>query len=390
MNILMTITGYPPAVGGAQIHTHMLAKHLSNRHRVEVISQWDHERNDWLRGTTTHAPQAKAYVHEGIPVKLISPTRAERRRLSKDVISYYFRQQGAIRNISTVFEEHIAREAASPEIIHNVRMGREYLTRASLNLAKKRGIPFVFTPLHHPRWSGWMHRHFHKIYREADLLFALTEWERQTLVGLGVDTGKIEVIGHGPVLASIGINHLSVQIPDEKYILFLGQKYAYKGLEAVLNSAPLVWKNFPDVHFVFMGPPTEYSRRLFSRNQDPRIIEIGKVDLETKTYWLQKAEIMCLPSSQESFGGVYLEAWLSGCAVIGGTAPAVREVISDGEDGYIVQQDGQAVADKIMAYLRSPDQKQEMVEKGKRKVVSKFTWEKIAGKVEKGYDKVSR
>src|SRR3712207_7592070 len=45
-------------------------------------------------------------------------------------------------------------------------------------------------------------------------------------------------------------------------------------------------------------------------------------------------QVFCMPSRTDSFGIVYLEAWLNGVPVIGANAGGVPEVISDGVDGY--------------------------------------------------------
>jgi hypothetical protein len=45
-------------------------------------------------------------------------------------------------------------------------------------LARDMGIPFVLTPFHHPRWSSWLFRVYHELYRSADAVLALTEAER--------------------------------------------------------------------------------------------------------------------------------------------------------------------------------------------------------------------
>jgi hypothetical protein len=100
-----------------------------------------------------------------------------------------------------------------------------------LALARRRDVPFVFTPVHHPRWGGWLHRHYHALYRAADAVIALTEAERQMLVGLGSDERRVFVTGIGPVLAeTYDGQRFRAQhgLGDHILVLFLGQKYAYK------------------------------------------------------------------------------------------------------------------------------------------------------------------
>jgi hypothetical protein len=56
------------------------------------------------------------------------------------------------------------------------------------------------TPVHHPRWGGWWYRSYHRLYRHAEAVIALTECQRRTLdsLGLGVDERRISVLGAGP------------------------------------------------------------------------------------------------------------------------------------------------------------------------------------------------
>jgi len=69
MNLLYTLTTYPPSTGGAQIHQHQLAQNLRDRHNIRVVVHWDNNRTDWLLGTTVRAPlKDKDYTIDGINV----------------------------------------------------------------------------------------------------------------------------------------------------------------------------------------------------------------------------------------------------------------------------------------------------------------------------------
>ena len=72
--------------------------------------------------------------------------------------------------------------AGAPSVVHATRIGREFIVRAALDFAHKHELPFVLTPVHHPRWRGYLYREYDKIYREADAILALTEAEKEVLV----------------------------------------------------------------------------------------------------------------------------------------------------------------------------------------------------------------
>ena len=62
----------------------------------------------------------------------------------------------------------------------------------------------------------------------------------------------------------------------------------------------MVWKRDRDVKFVFIGPQTSYSRKIFRNVTDPRIISLGPVDMETKTAALGRVRIsLCAFSTRK-------------------------------------------------------------------------------------------
>lgn len=389
MNLLYTLTAYPPYIGGAQLHQHLLAQQLQGRHSIQVATCWNHNRTDWLLGTTLKAHgQAYDYEVDGIPVHRLGFGYPEKLRMAPWLPLYYPWMAVALPPIAAVMAESIEDLARKSDLIHNVRIGREGLTYASWQVAQQREIPFVLTPVHHPRWVGWRYREYLKLYQRADAVIALTQVEVNILKGLGVQESHIHVTGIGPVLApqadaqEFRRTHGMTAGP---MVLFLGQHYPYKGFRQVLEAAPLVWEQQPETQFVFIGPAVKDSDRAFVEMADPRIHRLGAVDLQTKTNALAACDVLCVPSSQESFGGVYTEAWSFGKPVIGCTIPAVAEVISNGQDGYLVKQSTPEIADCLQDLLSHPETAAQMGQAGYQKVQDRYSWPTLAQKTEAVY-----
>lgn len=393
LNILYSITAYPPAIGGAQLHTHKIARTLAKSHNMSVITHWTENRTDWLLGTTWQAPEdEQEYQLDGVGVRQITLTQAERWSLLPYVLGYYGIKTLAINKISDVLALKLEKYAPSDlDLIQNVRMGREGLSYASMKLARKLDIPFILVPLHHPRWVGWNYKDYINLYRQADADIVLTNTEKQTLIELGVKEEKIFVTGIGPLVAETSNAEEFREkhsLGNNPIVLFLGQKYKYKGVEAVWLAAAEIWKKIPDLRFVFIGPRTDFSRKIFAEVNDSRVVELGKVSLEEKTNALAACDILCVPSMQESFGGVYTEGWIMGKPVIGGDIPAIRDVIDDGVDGFVVKQDPHRIAENIIELMSQASLREKMGNAGRQKVLERFTWEKLALKMELAYRKV--
>ena len=392
MRILYVSSLYPPSIGGAQIQLHCLAKAMKEAgHDVSALTFTSGNREDWLRLCTVRTEEEKRYEYEGIDVTRIGFPWTTRARMLPWAMAYYALIGPSTRRLAAHTLPHVERLAGEPSLIHLTRIGREFVARASLDLARKRGIPFVLTPNHHPRWRGRRYAEYDKIYREADAVIVYTPTEKQTLAEqVGVREERIHVTGVGPVVseefsadkfrADFGI--------DGPFILFLGQQYKYKGMDAVLKAAAMVWQGHPDIAFVFVGPRTNYSRELFQNVHDDRIRNLGAVDAVSKTSALAACEFLCMPSSQESFGGVYIEAWRHRKAVIGGRIPPIECVVDDGVNGLLTSQDPRELAGAIDRLLSNPPERAAMGVAGWHKLQDKYSWEQLARKTLAVYETV--
>ncbi len=154
MRICYTLTSYPPAIGGAQLHFHALARALAPAHDVQVISHWRDNRTDWLLGTTVLSPwNPRPYAIDGVPVSPLRLSIGDRLLLSPLVAMYYPLKDAALPGIARILERRLAPLCGQPDIIHNGRIGREGLSYASWRLARRLDVPFVLTPVHHR--GGW-------------------------------------------------------------------------------------------------------------------------------------------------------------------------------------------------------------------------------------------
>jgi glycosyltransferase involved in cell wall biosynthesis len=392
MRILWLMTRYWPAVGGAETHSRQIIQKLAERgHEVGVVTHWDENRSDWLRGTTVTAPRLTRVYADGEAARVTRLGYGPWRRLRSALpaASYYLRQRGAAHELARMLEADIIRACGSAwDIVHGVRIGREPLYLAGRSLARRIGAPFVFTPLHHPRWEGWRYRIYLDLYRDADALIALTESEARRYEALGVARERIGLHGIGPVLppSASGERFRATHGVRGPLVLFLGQKYPYKGWKPLLAVAPRIWRQWPDVTFAFLGPRTAVSRRAFASIHDARIIELDAVDLQTKGDALAACDVFCLPSVQESFGGVYTEAWAYAKPVIGCAIPAVRDVIADGVDGLLVAPgSADELAQRLQWMMEHPERRAAMGRAGQAKVERDYNWARITEALERVY-----
>lgn len=388
--VLYSSTSYLPAIGGAQTHAHFIGLNLPERFDFGVATIWSENRTDWLVGTTVGAGESvDQYEVDNVPVTKLGFSKTDKLLMTPAVAFYHVAQGASIRYLSSIIAKKLRPSVRDVDLIHNGRIGREPLSYASLKVARERDIPFVFTPYHHPRWTGWYYRHYEELYRRSDAIIALTNAEKRLLVELGVRESRIYVAGMAPVLADQANpeefrEDLGIEGP---IVLFLGQHFKYKGYGLVLDAAAQVWQKIPEVHFLFIGPAVSGSERAFERVADRRVQRLGTVDLQTKTDALAACTLLCLPSKQESFGGVYTEAWAMGKPVIGCPIPSVSEVVDHGENGLLVEPEVDQVGEAILKLLLDPEFAHRLGNAGRGKVAANYSWERIAGAVAEAYDR---
>jgi glycosyltransferase involved in cell wall biosynthesis len=133
------------------------------------------------------------------------------------------------------------------------------------------------------------------------------------------------------------------------------------------------------VRVVGKGPDWEEMNRLHGQLAlGETVTLLGDVTRDQLAAEYVSAQCFCLPSVQEGFGIVFLEAMAAGLPVVACRAAAVPEVVLDGETGVLVPpRDPDALAAALAAMLRDTARARALGEAGRRRAPS-FTPEKVA------------
>jgi glycosyltransferase involved in cell wall biosynthesis len=125
-------------------------------------------------------------------------------------------------------------------------------------------------------------------------------------------------------------------------------------------------------------------RREWERQKDALALQdcvefLGRVsrrELETR---FRQAAVFCLPSRQEGFGIVFLEAMANARPIVAARAAAVPETVADGEVGFLAAPDDpEAFARGLATLLADPELRRRMGAAGRRRVES-YRADRVAG-----------
>jgi glycosyltransferase involved in cell wall biosynthesis len=243
----------------------------------------------------------------------------------------------------------------------------------------------------------------------ADLIVTVSYAMKEELTQLGFPKEKIQVSYNGvdpqkynpetvtaeqiqKIRAFYGIKD------DEQMILFIGRLVGVKGVDRLIMSMPNILQKIPKAKLVIvgLGDLQEYLGNLVKTMKLDNYVKFRFefVPEEERILHYAACDVAVFPSLYEPFGIVVLEAMSMAKPVVVGAAgiSGMREiVISCGEEqcGYHINPTNPAdIAWGIISALENNDRKKWLGQNGRRRVLSEFTWEKIAEKTLALYEQV--
>jgi glycosyltransferase involved in cell wall biosynthesis len=181
-------------------------------------------------------------------------------------------------------------------------------------------------------------------------------------------------------------------------ILYLGALVKAKGIFDLLEAMPLVLARRPDSRLVAAGewfrPNEELTAQEFVRKHhlDGAVNFVGPVHGESKWRLLRSADVFAFPpySSTEAFGIVLLEAMQAGAPIVATRGGARGEVIDDGINGLLVnEQDPADLAAKILQLADDPGLRERMGKANLERFASYYTHEHYGQRMIEVFDQLS-
>jgi glycosyltransferase involved in cell wall biosynthesis len=141
-------------------------------------------------------------------------------------------------------------------------------------------------------------------------------------------------------------------------VLFVGRFYRRKRVEVLLKAAAALRDRVPDleVRLVGAGPCGARLRQLAAELKlDGTVTWLGDVSRSQLIAEYHRADLFCLPSVQEGFGIVLLEAMAAGKPIVAARAAAIPEVVPHGT--LVEPESVEALAAGIEDLYRSPEKR---------------------------------
>lgn len=217
--------------------------------------------------------------------------------------------------------------------------------------------------------------------------------ERLRIVRNGIDLSEYE----GP-LDSTGLQTEFGLNPKTPVVVTVGRIEPWKGQETLIEAAPAVVADCPEVRILVVGAPAknkpEYERRLRER--------VSSLGLQKNVIFtgprndvpaiLSRSDVLVLPSATpEPFGRTIAEAMAARKPVIATAAGGPLDIVVEGETGYLVPPcDPDALAARVLEVLSDPDRAGRMGQAGRARVEQFFSLERLVSEMADLFSEVSQ
>ncbi len=378
---------YPPYVyGGAGVHVEYLSRELARQIEVDVHC-WGDQNLD----------QGNLHVHGSSPWNEITDGTQAKFKGALEALSVNLTQVKALSRM---------------DVVHTHTW---YESMAGFLAKKLYNIPFVLTthslePLR--AWkaeqlgsgyamSSWMER---TAVMDADAVIAVSNGAREDVLrSYPIPEERIHVIYNGIDLdeyqKSAGVSALTAYGVDSNlpYVLFVGRITRQKGVTNLVDAIQYMPAG-TQVVLCAGAPDTpeiadEMRRKVDdARKLNPRIVWIEKMVSKPEVIELYShARVFCCPSIYEPFGIINLEAMACRTAVVASATGGIKEVVVDGQTGYLVPFEHDAagfpvdpdrfarnLAAKVSELLADPAKCKRFGDAGRQRVEQVFSWTAIA------------
>ena len=234
--------------------------------------------------------------------------------------------------------------------------------------------------------DGWLVRVVRWLYRTAlkrsAKVFFQNDDDRQLFIGAGLVRSDVTALlpGSGIDLTRFALTPLQAVGHDGRKFRFLliARMLRDKGVGEYVEAARLIRARWPMAECCLLGFLDVMNPAAISRAQMQAWVGEGDVnylgvsdDVRTE---IALADCIVLPSYREGTPRTLLEAAAMGRPIITTDAVGCREVVDDGVNGYLckVRDAGDLAAKMEQMLSLSPEQRSEMVQRGRAKMVAEF------------------
>lgn len=409
MHIVHVVQLYHPVASGSVQYFVEIGRRLADEgHQVTVLTTTAYDLEAFWQADRREI-QERQEVHAGCVIHRFPVQRISNHPLVYPVLRRALVELGRLHVPMTWLRWLAAITPRAPEmvawltrhiddidVIHVTNVTLDSLIHPIMDVANAHGVPVIMTPFIH--LGEVRDRAFVRYYsmpqqldvlRRSRVVLTMTEREKLFLQEHGIPSAHMHVVGAGVTPAHVqGGNaqrfrqQASISAP---IVLQVGAMARDKGTITTIEAMQQLWHAGVDAHLVLIGAPLQHFTEYLNALPDEiraRIHVIAYATDVQKRDAFAAARLFVMPSRTDSFGIVFLEAWVNLLPVIGADAGGIPDVITDQHDGLLVEfANVQQLAQAIRTLLENDQLAHTFAQNGYQKVYTTMTWEHVYARV---------
>lgn len=361
------------ATGGAELHLLSLCSELVNRgHSVSVVA---------------------------LRKKVSSARSLENNFKEAGVNTIVLNGKGGYRLwefITNAWEIYKIIKTIDPDLVHTHLPRADVVAQISRLLRISQPILSSIHDKHSSSWKAtWALPIVRKAWQRKKHVIAISDAVRCWLVNdCSISITKISLVHYGidPDPFETIRKDMKQTKRDKPLIISVGRLEPRKGHERAIHIMEEVVKSVPNVKMIIIGhDPWGYGstlQDLITSSGLKAQIKLAGFKSNVAEY-MKSANLFLFTSYAEGFGLVSIEAMAASLPVVASDIPATREIIVDGETGFLINADEPKSSSKRVIELLLNDKKsRKMGERGHARVTQTFTIEKMVDKTIAVYEDV--
>lgn len=333
--IAIVVDRYWPSRGGVEQATLALAASLPPDWSVTIITHRPSSSGSMF-GRYTSSAKIPANDPSGNRIEPLTPGRRGRLLLTPlliwtlpfvrslfahalfDILYFWY---------NAAFSRKLAALLNGVDSVHCISTG--YLARCVTDICLARGIRLIHEPfIHFGRWGDSPAQI--RSYSSADTVICPTNSFKEIFLAELESPEAVHVAVIPPVIVEPHYPKLRMPPVPGRFILFLGRRESHKGLASLL----VAFNGLEHIASLVIAGPGE---KVHIRNM--AVFDLGEVDEKIKNWLLSSCDMLCVPTTDESFGLVFAEAMSFGKPVAGFDVAPINEIVQNRRTGILVDAD---------------------------------------------------
>jgi glycosyltransferase involved in cell wall biosynthesis len=221
-------------------------------------------------------------------------------------------------------------------------------------------------------------------YRISDYISVPSMFVYNSFLENGIPESKLLINQYG---VNLSMFRKTRKTDDVFRVVYCGAVSFQKGVRYLIEAFNNI--SLDNIELVIIGPKTNDTSKILSYSTVKNIKYIGKIKHTELYKYFSNSSVFVMPSIQDGFAGVMLQAMACGLPLIATTNTGAIDIIDEGKDGYIIDiRSPIQIVEKIQLLYHNKQLLERMSINARNKARNDYSWDKYGDRALLMYKKI--